>query len=1150
MGNMGQGTRWMPRVRLALVGLLLAGLFSVLPFAATPVQAVSTTLVITQVYGGGNNSGATYRNDFIEIFNLGTATIDLSAYTVQYFGSTGSSGGAAQTLAGMLAPGRYYLIQEAGGTTNGVALPPPDLTPASPFAMSGTNGRVDLASGATLVDRVGYGSSTTFEGTGATGVLSNSTAALRKSNGCTDTDNNNSDFDVLTPAPRNTGTAANVCGLPVPAITLMPMTGPATGGTSVTITGTNTNFVQATTTVTFGGAMATSVTVNSATSITAVAPPAANMAASSTVNVVVTTGSETATATAAFTYIVANAPTITNIRPAYGPTGGGTTVTITGTNFAADSTVSFGGTPGTVVGIPTATSIAVTTPAGAAGAVNVAVANPTAGTSVTATNAFAYVADPAARIHDIQGAAHRSSRDSTAGMPGQAVTGVPGIVTAKTSGSFYIQEDPAYYDANVGTSEGILVFGSAAAGMVTVGNVVVINASVEEFRNGRANSGPEDECSERTGGEANLCTTQLENVTSVTVLVTTSTLPEPVVIGIGGRQIPAVYAAPGSGTADLNNPAGSGIAYDATLYAVDFFESLEGMRVQVNDAKVVGPRANTFGEFVVVPDNGAALVGKQTIRGGVYITAPQDNTQRIFFDDTLTNLSTTVNANVGDRIMGATVGIIDYSFGNYKFNITSLGTYVSGGIMREATALVGDANRLTIGNFNVENLQPGNPQSKFDTLAGYIRTNLNSPDIVVLEEIQDNNGATNDSVVAADMTYTKLIEAITAAGGPAYQFRQIDPVDDQDGGEPGGNIRVGFLFNPARVAFVDRAGATATTPNGVVTDGTGTHLQFSPGRIDPTNPAFNSSRKPLAGEFVFNGNRVFVIGNHFNSKGGDTPLYGRFQPIHRPSEVQRQQQALIVHNFVRSLLTADANAKVVVAGDINDYQFSDTLKVLRFGTATPATGATPILEDLIERFPLDAQYTYVFEGNSQVLDHILVSTNLSGAVAGTGESGDYDVVHINSEFFDQQSDHEPEVVRLTLLPVPTITAVAPNRGPTGGGTSVTITGTGFRSGATVAFDGAMATSVTVVNDTTITAVTPAGGAGPKNIVVRNSDMTTSNAGAFLYEQPNIMPVPMPTRMAAPPLPMPMMPLPAPPMRPAVAPMTPMTPTPLPAPMRR
>jgi len=184
----------------------------------------------------------------------------------------------------------------------------------------------------------------------------------------------------------------------------------------------------------------------------------------------------------------------------------------------------------------------------------------------------------------------------------------------------------------------------------------------------------------------------------------------------------------------------------------------------------------------------------------------------------------------------------------------------------------------------------------------------------------------------------------------------------------------------------------------VVGSGAGTRLSFSPGRIDPTNPAFANSRKPLAGEFRFRGHHLFVIANHFNSKGGDQPLFGRFQPPARVTETQRNQQAQVVHDFVAAIEAADPDAGVVVLGDLNDFEFSQALATLRAG----------VLHPLIETLPQQERYTYDFEGNSQALDHILLSDALFARPFA------YDVVHVNAEFADQASDHDPQVVRLTL----------------------------------------------------------------------------------------------------------------------------------------
>jgi uncharacterized protein len=177
----------------------------------------------------------------------------------------------------------------------------------------------------------------------------------------------------------------------------------------------------------------------------------------------------------------------------------------------------------------------------------------------------------------------------------------------------------------------------------------------------------------------------------------------------------------------------------------------------------------------------------------------------------------------------------------------------------------------------------------------------------------------------------------------------------------------------------------------------GPQLTLSPGRIDPANPAFNTSRKPLAGEFRWRGKTYFVVGNHFNSKGGDDPLFGRIQPPLRSSEVQRHQQAEIVGGFVDKLLAADRNANVVVLGDLNDFDFSETLDILE---------GRGRLTNLMDTLPVFERYSYVFDGNSQVLDQVLVSRNIAAT------RPEYDSVHVNAEFFDQASDHDPQVARL------------------------------------------------------------------------------------------------------------------------------------------
>ena len=575
---------------------------------------------------------------------------------------------------------------------------------------------------------------------------------------------------------------------------------------------------------------------------------------------------------------------------------------------------------------------------------------------------------PGLSIADIQGTAHRSPRE------GVKVADVPGVVTAKSGNGFWFQ-DPTP-DADPATSDGLFVFTSSAPA-VAVGDAVTVTGTVTEFRPGGATS-------------TNLTTTEL-TIPTVTVTSSGQPVPAPTLVGPGGR-VPPSTVVEDDATGDVE---AAGVLFDPAEDGLDFWESLEGMTLQVNDAQVVGPRSG-FGELPVVPA-GATV---RTDRGGILLRETDPNPERVILDDVLAPVPA---ANVGDRLTGATVGVLDYSFANYKLLVTSTPTVASGQLPRERTRAQ-NALELAAATFNVENLDPTDPQSKFDALAAQVVTNLASPDLVALEEVQDDTGPANDGVVAADQTLQRLVDAIRAAGGPAYQWRQIDPANNADGGEPGGNIRVAFLFRADRgLSFVDRPGGDATTATQVVRGPLGLpRLTLSPGRIEPTDPAWASSRKPLAGEFRWRGRPRFVVATHFNSKGGDQPVNGRFQPPTRSSELQRHAQARLVAAFADRIRDLNPLAELIVLGDINDFEFSETVDIL-VGDGD--------LVDLPRTLPQRERYTYVFEGNSQVLDHILLSPALALRI-GPLSRFDYDIVHVNAEYADQDSDHDPQVVRI------------------------------------------------------------------------------------------------------------------------------------------
>jgi len=176
-------------------------------------------VVISQVYGGGGNSGAPFTHDFIELFNAGVTPVNLTGWSVQYQSAAGTGTWQVTPLSGSIAPGGYYLVQEASNAAVGSPLPAPDAT--GTIAMAAGAGKVALTTSTTAyngscptcaVDLVGYGTTAScFEGAGPTSNLSNTTAALRKRGGCFDSDNNNIDFAVSAPSPRNSASPTNSC---------------------------------------------------------------------------------------------------------------------------------------------------------------------------------------------------------------------------------------------------------------------------------------------------------------------------------------------------------------------------------------------------------------------------------------------------------------------------------------------------------------------------------------------------------------------------------------------------------------------------------------------------------------------------------------------------------------------------------------------------------------------------------------------------------------------------------------------------------------------------------------------------------------------------------------------------------------------------
>lgn len=566
-------------------------------------------------------------------------------------------------------------------------------------------------------------------------------------------------------------------------------------------------------------------------------------------------------------------------------------------------------------------------------------------------------------IAAIQGASHTSPR------VGATVT-TRGIVTVAKRDGFYLEA--ATPDGDAATAEGIFVRTGVTPTVVSGDDVLVLGLVAEEKPTGRSDE---------------LTVTRLLNPT-VTRISAGNALPGPTVIGRGGRVPPAQV---------IDDDALA--SFDPATDGIDFYESLEGMRVQVNAALVVG--ATEADLIWVVADNGADA-GPRTERGGVLAQADDANPEVLQLDARLYPPGATwPEVAVGAVFTTPVVGIMDYHDATYTVHVTApiLGD-ATGQAPVETTLLTGDALYLTVGALNSNGLSYVDAQAVFTAQATLIADHLGSPDLLVLEEIGDNSGDLDDGVVAADQTLNRLATAVQNAGGPAYSFAQIDPTDAEDGGMVGRNPRPGILYNPARLQFSAQPG-DAITDNSVLCNSGRATLARNPGRIAATSADFLDSRKPLAAQFSFGGETLFVIAVHLDDRTTDSPRFGALQPPLLNSAARRLAQAQLVHNFVQQILSCEPGAKVIVAGSPNDDPFAPAVAALQ-GTE---------LTSLLELLPTDAAYSEVSAGVSRVAGQMLVSAALWSSRPG------FDVVHTLAEFANASIHQDPAVARITLAEI-------------------------------------------------------------------------------------------------------------------------------------
>jgi hypothetical protein len=584
-------------------------------------------------------------------------------------------------------------------------------------------------------------------------------------------------------------------------------------------------------------------------------------------------------------------------------------------------------------------------------------------------------------VHAVLGGGHVSP------YAGQDVSGVPGVVTNVTSSGFYLQ-DPKQVGGTP-FKQAIDVY-TGSKPTVVAGDDVTVSGEVTEYYPDQSDT------------PSALPIAEIEH-TTVTVVSTGNPLPAPVIIGQDGVLPPAqnIYGG-GSASVDVTTDP----TFQPLRRALDFYQGLDSTLVEVENPVAVGP-TNDFA-FAVAPDNGAGA-GTRTAAGGLADVNAKTNNARaieVYAPDGVTPPT----VNTGDTFSGQIEGIMTEYEGNPELDMTSSSaTGVSQGLTPQV-APKAKKGQLTVATYNLDNLSPSAAAAKWASLGSQIVNNLRSPDILAVQEIQDNDGATDDGVVDCTTTMTDLVNAIVAAGGPTYAWTEIDPVNDQDGGEPGGNIRQVTMYRTDVGLTLDSIpGGGSTVADSVTGSGSSTALAQSPGRLDPSNPAFNAgytltspatsrtepssaSRKPLAAQFSWHGHSLFVINNHLDAKLEDDADFGRYQPPVLWSEIQREQQTEVINNFVTEIEQANPKAWVITLGDLNDQGFEPAIKQLQAGGS---------LVDTIDRLPVAKRYDYVFDGDSETLSGLLVSPSLDQQVAKAQP------VHFNADFANQTSDHDP-----------------------------------------------------------------------------------------------------------------------------------------------
>ncbi|HSF80329.1 MAG TPA: ExeM/NucH family extracellular endonuclease [Anaerolineales bacterium] len=1014
------------------VSLILLTLL--LPAGISPALALSPDIVISQVYGGGGNSGATYTHDFIELFNRGTSPVSLAGWSVQYASATGTgnfgaNSGQLTELPGIsLAPGQYLLIQEAPGSGGTTPLPTPDVEDTSPIAMGATGGKVALVMSATglgcnggstpcsaaqlalIKDLVGYDGANFFEGSPAP-TLSNTTAALRLSNGCTESDNNALDFAAGAPNPRNTASPFNLC-----AATAEPKINEFSASTTgidveyVEIFGTpNTNY-SAYSVLEIEGDGSGAGVVDEVISLGStdadgfyLASLPANALENGTLSLLLVEnftgalgddldpdndGDFDATPWDAIVDAVSvndgGSGDLTYGVPALGPNYDGVSSFAPGgasrlpDGFDTDAATDWVRNDFDLAGIP-----------GYPGTIVLGEAYNTPG----APNAV-YVpppeacGDPFTPIYTIQGS---SSASPLVGVE----VAIEGVVVGDFQNNasldngdlngFHVQDPTG--DGDASTSDGIFVY--APGGMdVSPGEGVRVRGFVSEFFG----------LTEITASQIWSCST-------------------------GNSVAPTALSLPVTSVGDFEAYEGMLVTFPQALYISEYFNF------------------DRFGEIVLTPER--QYQPTATYEPGspeAAALALANSLSRITLDDGRGNQNPDPaihpNGGVfdltnlfrgGDTVANVT-GVMDYAFSLYRIQPTQGADYTNANPRTDAPEDVG--GNLTVASFNVLNyftsldtIQEGSndPNDPADDICGPLvdqecrgadtaeeftrqRDKIVAAlaamdaDVVGLIEIENHPG---------DVPTADLVSGLNAEMGPGtYEYIATGAIGSDA-------IRQAFIYKPSSVSLVgDYAILDASV---------------DPRFLDDYN------RPALAQTFMDNatGGIFTVAVNHLKSKGSSCNAVGDPDTGDGSGNCNQTRKAAAeaLVDWLAADPTGSGDADFLIIGDLNSYDKEDPIDAILEGS-DDTLGTADDYTDLVRHYQGEEAYSYVFDGQLGYLDHALANDGMLAEITGTTvwhiNADEPDLIDYDTSFKKdaqdaiyapdayRSSDHDPVIVGLNV----------------------------------------------------------------------------------------------------------------------------------------